>query len=579
MGNIFLKLFNMGLTASSLILAVMVFRVVLRRAPRWIFCLLWGLVAFKLVCPFSIESAFSLVPSSEPLPGQIMTENTFYVDTGIELVDAPVNDYLGDHYYEGVSVPADNGNHVMDVLGIVWAAGVLGFALYGLISYYRLRRVTKASLQTAADIFQCDGIDTPFVLGIIRPCIFLPSEMGKEQAAYVIAHERAHLKRKDHWWKFLGFLLLSIYWFQPLCWAAYILLCRDIELACDEKVIRELDGENKKAYAQALLSCSIRQSAVTACPLAFGEVGVKERVKNVLHYKKPAFWIVAAAILCCVVAVLCFLTNPKKEEQNVTTPEQMAEREEMNRLTPEQTAEGENTDAESEKESLSEEAQRRQDALADTLSRWRKAFQDRDGRELAGMMSEDLRKERFPEENDYEFGYSSPWPWNAEEDSELYACDEEHAEIYYYAYTSDPHVFSWRETLQFGWEGDTCIITGEELTCYDYISTGADFEAAYPHGIDHTMMDYTENGLGETLNDNALLSSSMAYRDLFEPESAAAFLLNLLKNPEKVRLSLQESGQDGAVGVEITFVEGNRTFVVSMIQPYGSHGIWVPVND
>lgn len=565
MGNIFLKLFNMGLAASLLILAVMLLRVVLRRAPKWISCLLWGLVAFKLVCPFPIESAFSLIPSSEPLPEQIMTENTFYVDTGIRLVDAPVNEYLGDHYYEGVSVPVDNGSHVMNLLGVVWAAGVLGFALYGLISYHRLRRVTRASLQVAADIFQCDGIDTPFVLGIIRPYIFLPDGMEKEQEAYVIAHERGHLKRKDHWWKFLGFLLLSLYWFQPLCWAAYILFCRDIELACDEKVIRELGGESKKAYAQALLSCSIRQSAVTACPLAFGEVGVKNRVKNVLHYKKPTFWIVAAAILCCAVVALCFLTNPKKEERNISTSEQVTE--------------GEETDSEIDAEPFSEEeARRRQDVIADTLLRWRRAFQNRDGRELAGMMAESLRKERFPEENDYEFGYSSPWPWNAEADSVVYACDEEHAEIYYYAYTSDPHVFSWKETLQFGWEGDTFTVTGEELVCYDDIATGAEFEAAYPRGIDHTMMDYTENGLGETLNDNALLSSSTAYRDLFEPESAAAFLLNLSRDSEKVRFTLQESGQEGTVELEITFMEDNRTFVVSMIQPYGSHGIWVPVN-
>ena len=197
MGQIFLKVLNMGLTASWLILAVMILRLFLKRAPRWIACLLWALVALKLICPFSIESALSLIPSSEPLPEKIMTGNTFQVDTGIGFVDVPVNDYLGDHYYEGVTVPPDNGNRVMNALGVIWIAGVIVMLLYSFVSYYRLYRITRASICLRENIFQCDGIDTPFILGIVRPRIYLPSGMEKEQTEYVIAHERAHLNRRD----------------------------------------------------------------------------------------------------------------------------------------------------------------------------------------------------------------------------------------------------------------------------------------------------------------------------------------------------------------------------------------------
>lgn len=571
MGSIFLKLFNMGWTSSWLILAVVFLRFILRRAPRWITCLLWAFVAVRLVCPFSVESAFSLIPSSEPLPERIMTEHTLSVDTGIAAVDGPVNGYLGDHYYEGVTVPAGSKNRVMDILGSLWAVGVFALLLYSVVSLVRLRRMTGASVRVSGDIFLCDGIHTPFILGVVKPRIFLPSGMEEGQAEYVVAHERAHLKRKDHWWKPAGFLLLAVYWFLPLSWVAYILFSRDVELACDEKVIKTLGEESKKAYAQALLFCSVGKTpvrrAVTACPLAFGEVGVKERVKNVLHYKKPAFLLLAAAAVCCAAAAVCFLTNPKREEAE--PPAAPAAQKEQAQAKEEvwQTA--------SPKEDRGDE---RQDILADVVARWQRGFVERDGEALAGMMSEELQRERFPEDGDYGFGYSSPWPRDVDTGSFLYEYDEEGAVLYYYAQTSDPHVTCWRETLQFEWENDTCVITGEDLVSYDEISTGAAFVEAYPYLVDGTMMDYTKNGLGETLNENALLSSSMAYRDLFEPESAAAFLLNLSRDPEKVQYAARESAEDGNVRLEITFLEDQQTFTLSMMQPYGDPGIWVPVN-
>ncbi len=581
MGTVFLKILNMGLTASWLILAVVVFRFFLRKAPKWISCLLWALVAFKLVCPFTVESALSLIPDNEPLPENIVTGNTFQVDTGIGFLDGAVNDYLGDHYYEGITVPAGNGNHVMNVLGIIWITGVIVMLLYSFISYYRLYRMTGASIRKEERICLCDHIDIPFILGIISPKICLPSGLDESRMEYVIAHERAHLKRLDHWWKPAGFLILSVYWFQPLCWISYILLCRDIEFACDEKVVRTLGGESRKAYAEALLFCSIRQSGVTACPLAFGETGVKERVKNVLDYKKPAFWIILAALLCCVAAAVCFLTGPKEEGDTSNTEDASAIREK---------AQMESQSAEEDSYSVQDQGaykdlgESRKTELTAFVEQWTEAFVARDGGSIAAMLSpEEAVGMPAASEDGHSFGFSSPWPQDVETDCffQIYEEDPDRAEIYYYAHTSDPHVTCWRELLWLEWEGDRCFVTREELSCYDDISTAKEFREAYTYqgSIDGTMMDYTKNGLGEALNENALLSSTMAYRELFEPESAAAFLLNLSDDPKLVQYTLHEPESSGLIGLDITFLEDRETFTVSMLKPYGENGIWVPVDE
>ena len=581
MGEIFLKILNTGLTAGWLILAVMVFRLLFRRAPKWISCLLWGLVAFKLACPVTMESALSLIPSSEPLPEKIMTENSFRVDTGIGFVDAPMNAYLGDHYYEGVTVPADSGSHVMNILGTIWITGVIIMLLYSFVSYYRLYRITGASVRLRENIFRCDLIDTPFILGIVRPRICLPSGMEGEQMEYVVAHERAHLERRDHWWKPAGFLLLSVYWFQPLCWAAYILLCRDIELACDEKVIRTLGGESKKAYAEALLSCSVRHSTVAACPLAFGEVGVKERIKNVLHYKKPAFWIILAAVLCCIITGVCFLTDPKKEGEGTSHEEDLLAAIREKAQESDQNAEEDSWSVQ-ERGAYKDLGESRRTELTDFVEEWTKAFVDRDGERLSSMMSQELREQAMADDDGYDFGFSSPWPRDAATDCffDVYEEEVNRAEICYYAFTSDPHITCWRELLWLDWEDNRCVVTRDELYCYDDISTAKEFREAYIYqgSLDGTRMDYTKNGLGEQLNENALLASSMVYRDLFEPESAAIFLLNLSNDPEEVRYTLHEPEGDGLVGLDIHFLEDEETYTISMLQPYGENGIWVPVD-
>ena len=310
MNELFLKIVNMSISASWLVLVVLILRFVLKKAPKWVNILLWGIVAIRLICPFSFESALSLIPSAETFPEKVISGPSFDVQTGITPVDNRINDYLGDRYFEGVTVPANNGNNIMTILTIVWTIGILLLVAYTVISYWRLRRKVDTAVRYKDNIFQSENVKSPFVLGIIKPRIYLPFNMNGQDLEHVVAHEQAHIHRKDHWWKPFGFLLLTIHWFNPLVWLAYVLLCRDIELACDEKVIKELGNEQRADYTQALVACSVNLRMIAACPLAFGEVGVKDRVKSVMNYKKPAFWGVVLAVIVCVFVAVCFLTNP-----------------------------------------------------------------------------------------------------------------------------------------------------------------------------------------------------------------------------------------------------------------------------
>ena len=310
MNELFLKIVNMSISASWLVLVVLILRFVLKKAPKWVNILLWGIVAIRLICPFSFESALSLIPSAETFPEKVISGPSFDVQTGITPVDNRINDYLGDRYFEGVTVPVNNGNNIMTILTIVWTIGILLLVAYTVISYWRLRRKVDTAVRYKDNIFQSENVKSPFVLGIIKPRIYLPFNMNGQDLEHVVAHEQAHIHRKDHWWKPFGLLLLTIHWFNPLVWLAYVLLCRDIELACDERVIKELGNEQRADYTQALVACSVNRRMIAACPLAFGEVGVKDRVKSVMNYKKPAFWGVVLAVIVCVFVAVCFLTNP-----------------------------------------------------------------------------------------------------------------------------------------------------------------------------------------------------------------------------------------------------------------------------
>lgn len=313
MDDVFLKLVNLSISASWLILAVLVLRVVLKKAPKWVMPLLWGVVALRLVCLFSIESALSLIPSAETIPSEIVTETREPVLYEQATLDIVTNPTLPSAAEVPVGVSRQQAQVDFNIYSVLWLAGMAALLVHALVSAGKLKRKLATAILLRDNIYESEFVDSPFVFGVVKPNIYLPMHMDEGTAAYVIAHERAHLARRDHWWKVLGYLVLALHWFNPLVWVAYILFCRDIELACDEKVVRGLDGAARADYSQALLSCAAPKRAVAACPLAFGEGNIKTRVKSALHYKKPAFWVAAAAVLAVVIVAVCFLTNPRSE--------------------------------------------------------------------------------------------------------------------------------------------------------------------------------------------------------------------------------------------------------------------------
>lgn len=326
MDNIFLEIFNTGIMAGWLVLAVLLARLLLKNAPAWAKCALWAIVGVRLVWPFEIESILSLVPSAQTLPPVALTAPAPEIHTGFNALNSTINPTFTQTFQPEPAASVNPLQVVVAVASILWLAGMVAMAAYAALSYLRLRRRVRVSMPAGEGVYLCDHISSPFILGLIRPKIYMPSDLPKEKWDSILAHERAHLARRDHWWKPLGFLLLTVFWFHPLLWLAYILLCRDVELACDEKVIRTLSPEEKQAYSETLLECSMPRKWITACPLAFGETGVKQRIKAVLHYKKPTLWIIIAALIVCSVLAVCFLTEPaeQSDEPAIITEDDVA---------------------------------------------------------------------------------------------------------------------------------------------------------------------------------------------------------------------------------------------------------------
>lgn len=324
MAEVFLTLVNRGLSAGWLVLAVIAARFLLKKAPRWAVCALWGLVALRLLCPFSPESPLSLIPDAQPVSPEAVWNTVPAVEMAPDATEAPVSPVLEAVLPDGLPVSPTPAQRIVAAASILWCAGLAGMALYTLVSYRRLSRRVKGAVRIDGNLYQGAAIPTPFVLGVLRPRIYLPNTLSREDMPYVIAHERAHIRRRDPLWKALGFGLLSIYWFQPLLWLGYALFCRDMELACDEKVARALSPSHRANYSQALLNCSAGRRFLAACPVAFGEVGVKERVKRVLSFRRPTLLAVLAAVLICAVIAVCFLTNPVTPEPPKVTVAQMS---------------------------------------------------------------------------------------------------------------------------------------------------------------------------------------------------------------------------------------------------------------
>lgn len=306
MASLFEKVVSVSIIANWLILAVILLRLLLKKAPKWITCLLWAVVAVRLICPFSIESPVSLVPETTSAIQEAVDTNLIHPEaapsqTAVTLTQQETPD----------SHPGSNS--FASLTPLVWGIGVLLMLGYLTLSYLKMRRLVREAVWEKENIWICDAVPTPFILGIIRPKIYLPSGLPERNREYVIAHEQSHLRCKDHWWKPMAFLLLAVFWFDPLMWIAYPLVCRDIEFACDERVIRHYGLSGKKAYSEALLACSSNRKLVLACPIAFGETAVVQRIRNVLNYKKPRFWIILVSVIVIAITAVGFLTVPRKD--------------------------------------------------------------------------------------------------------------------------------------------------------------------------------------------------------------------------------------------------------------------------
>lgn len=300
MTTIFTTVLNMSINASWLILAVLLLRLLLKKAPKRIIVFLWLLVGIRLICPLSIESAFSIIPN-------VTTLNTASFNSGESVIDNVANPVVN-----GTSVSANPTPFSLISVYFValWLFGIAAFIIYTSLNIAKIKKHTDTAVLLRENIYQSKTVPTPFVFGIFKPKIYLPFGMDEKNMQLVISHEQMHIRHKDHWWKPIGFAVLTLHWFNPLVWVAYLLFCRDTELACDENVIAELTDNERADYSQALLNCSIKKYTITACPVAFGEVSVKERVKSVLNYKKPSIFVVFVAVIVCIAVTVCFLTNP-----------------------------------------------------------------------------------------------------------------------------------------------------------------------------------------------------------------------------------------------------------------------------
>ena len=566
MAEVFLQeLFRRSIVGGILILAVMLMRLLLQRAPKRVLVYSWSLVGAALIFPVFLQSSWSLLPTVLQRGGR----NVVRSERTVELVQAEIQnpaaemenllltpELYGEKFFDmSDAVPGrkmeavggENRNGAGKVLFLLWLAGMLGMLGYGGIKTTVLERRVRASIPLEDKVYLCDWVPGPFLLGVFRPRIYLPSSMPGESWKYVLLHERAHLKRGDNFWKPFGYLILSIYWFHPLCWAAYQLFCRDIEFACDERATRFLEDGDRAGYCKTLLDCSLERKKVDALPVAFGEVSVKKRVKTILYGKKPTLWGSLAVLAVCGILSLCFLTNRKASGQ----------------------------DAEPVQE------------VTDFVQDWAEAFSDREGERILTLSTEQVQKDLEERgllnrgEDFAAFGFSSPvFLWREGSGYEVISAESGEAEILYYGWTSDPYVEVWREKLVFSVQDGAYVVTGEEIQFLNDIASLEEYEAAYPEGLKSIWMDYTQNGLGEVLNEHALEKNSTGYRALLQPDSAARKLLNLSEADSRVKIEILEEKEQLA-RVRISFRTGSgeadgEKVEVEMIQPWGAEGIWVP---
>lgn len=596
LSQIFLTFLYKNMTVSVVIIAVLLARFLLRKMPKKYSYILWSIVGIRMIfdLPFATNiSVFNLFRGFAKHTSTVETMLAGSHRTNLQRSTDLLNktDTTGAaaaHASRSTAVEAmthtlTTSQTVLGILGLLWLIVVALFVTYGIYSYVKCRLLVRTAViarditpdshkkKNNVSVWECDRIPSPFVLGIIRSRIYIPFRMPKQEQAYILAHEECHIRRLDPLWKLIAFLLLAVYWWNPLVWCAFFYMVRDMEMSCDEAVIEQFGNEIKQGYSNSLLSFAMERHPYSFAPVAFGEGDAGRRIKNVLNFKKPHTWVaILVFVLLVVVGVSC-LTNGKDKISSETVSD--TENSQMQQTAVETT----------EAPMSSDNSSTVQESLQ-SVDKWTQAFAARDVRTIQDMATDDAKNE-LKEENllddNGNFGWSSPWPWFDEESGmpayQITQSDDTSATILYYAQVSDPHVTVWKETLQYTRKDDKIEIAHEELQMLNFIASGSEFENAYPKGIQNTPMDYQANGLGETLNEHAISANGMnpdGEYNLTDPMEAAQYLLNLLRNDDKVEITADKKDKT-QVELKVHFTEDDITHHITMIRPWGEDGIWV----
>lgn len=596
LSQIFLTFLYKNMTVSVVIIAVLLARFLLRKMPKKYSYILWSIVGIRMIfdLPFATNiSVFNLfrgfAKHTSTVEAMLAGSHRTNLQGSTNLLNkTDTTGAAAAHASRSTTVEAmthtlTTSQTVLGILGLLWLIVVALFVAYGIYSYVKCRLLVRTAViarditpdshkkKNNVSVWECDRIPSPFVLGIIRSRIYIPFRMPKQEQAYILAHEECHIRRLDPLWKLIAFLLLAVYWWNPLVWIAFFYMVRDMEMSCDEAVIEQFGNEIKQGYSNSLLSFAMERHPYSFAPVAFGEGDAGRRIKNVLNFKKPHTWVaILVFVLLVVVGVSC-LTNGKDKISSETVSD--TENSQMQQTAVETT----------EAPMSSDNSSTVQESLQ-SVDKWTQAFAARDVRTIQDMATDDAKNE-LKEENllddNGNFGWSSPWPWFDEESGmpayQITQSDDTSATILYYAQVSDPHVTVWKETLQYTRKDDKIEIAHEELQMLNFIASGSEFENAYPKGIQNTPMDYQANGLGETLNEHAISANGMnpdGEYNLTDPMEAAQYLLNLLRNDDKVEITADKKDKT-QVELKVHFTEDDITHHITMIRPWGEDGIWV----
>lgn len=596
LSQIFLTFLYKNMTVSVVIIAVLLARFLLRKMPKKYSYILWSIVGIRMIfdLPFATNiSVFNLfrgfAKHTSTVEAMLAGSHRTNLQGSTNLLNkTDTTGAAAAHASRSTTVEAmthtlTTSQTVLGILGLLWLIVVALFVAYGIYSYVKCRLLVRTAViarditpdshkkKNNVSVWECDRIPSPFVLGIIRSRIYIPFRMPKQEQAYILAHEECHIRRLDPLWKLIAFLLLAVYWWNPLVWIAFFYMVRDMEMSCDEAVIEQFGNEIKQGYSNSLLSFAMERHPYSFAPVAFGEGDAGRRIKNVLNFKKPHTWVaILVFVLLVVVGVSC-LTNGKDKISSETVSD--TENSQMQQTAVETT----------EAPMSSDNSSTVQESLQ-SVDKWTQAFAARDVRTIQDMATDDAKNE-LKEENllddNGNFGWSSPWPWFDEESGmpayQITQSDDTSATILYYAQVSDPHVTVWKETLQYTRKDDKIEIAHEELQMLNFIASGSEFENAYPKGIQNTPMDYQANGLGETLNEHAISANGMSpdgEYNLTDPMEAAQYLLNLLRNDGKVEITADKKDKT-QVELKVHFTEDDITHHITMIRPWGEDGIWV----